>query len=136
MNNRLSKLRDALAQIGADALITEETVNRRYLSGFTGSTGWVIVTEKEAFLVTDFRYVDQAQEECPHFTVVNNERKPLEAIAQVLKKAWLSNGLLLKAACLSEPIPIGARALKVSSWFRPAALWKSCGCTRKSPKCR
>lgn len=87
MNNRLSKLRDALAQIGADALITEETVNRRYLSGFTGSTGWVIVTEKEAFLVTDFRYVDQAQEECPHFTVVNNERKPLEAIAQVLKKA-------------------------------------------------
>ncbi|EMT53753.1 Xaa-Pro dipeptidase/Xaa-Pro aminopeptidase [Brevibacillus borstelensis AK1] len=87
MNNRLSKLRDALAQIGADALITEETVNRRYLSGFTGSTGWVIVTEKEAFLVTDFRYVDQAQEECPHFTVVNNERKSLEAIAQVLKKA-------------------------------------------------
>lgn len=87
MQNRLNKLRDALANIGADALITERDVNRRYLSGFTGSTGWVIVTEKDAFLVTDFRYIDQAQEQCPDFTVVNNQRKAVEAIAQVLKQA-------------------------------------------------
>lgn len=86
MQNRLNKLRDALANIGADALITERDVNRRYLSGFTGSTGWVIVTEKDAFLVTDFRYIDQAQEQCPDFTVVNNQRKAVEAIAQVLKQ--------------------------------------------------
>lgn len=87
MQNRLNKLRDALAKIGADALITERDVNRRYLSGFTGSTGWVIVTEKDAFLVTDFRYIDQAQEQCPDFTVVNNQRKAVEAITQVLKQA-------------------------------------------------
>ncbi|USG63660.1 Xaa-Pro peptidase family protein [Brevibacillus ruminantium] len=85
--NRLDKLRDALDQIGADALITESEVNRRYLSGFTGSTGWVIVTQKDAYLVTDFRYIDQAKEQCPLFTVVNNERKAVEAIANVLKEA-------------------------------------------------
>lgn len=86
MNQRLNKLREALGSIGADAIITEKTENRFYLSGFTGSTGWVIVTEKEAFLVTDFRYVEQAQEQAPGYTVVNNERKAVVAIANLLKE--------------------------------------------------
>ncbi|WNC17115.1 Xaa-Pro peptidase family protein [Brevibacillus brevis] len=84
MKQRLDKLREALASLGADALITEKAENRFYLSGFTGSTGWVVVTEKEAFLVTDFRYVEQATEQAPDFTVVNNERKAVEAIAKLL----------------------------------------------------
>jgi len=84
VKQRLTKLREALANLGADALITEKAENRFYLSGFTGSTGWVIVTESEAFLVTDFRYVEQAQEQAPDFTVVNNERKAIEAIAKLL----------------------------------------------------
>lgn len=86
MQQRLDTLRGELEKIGADALITEKTENRFYLSGFTGSTGWVIVTQKEAFLVTDFRYVEQAQEQAPLFTIVNNERKALEAIAALLKE--------------------------------------------------
>ncbi|MFD2371912.1 M24 family metallopeptidase [Brevibacillus sp. GCM10020057] len=84
MQQRLDKLREAVANLGADAIITEKQENRFYFSGFTGSTGWVIVTEKEAFLVTDFRYVEQAQEQAPLFTVVNNERKAVEAIAKLL----------------------------------------------------
>lgn len=86
MKQRLEKLREALAALGADAIITEKAENRFYLSGFSGSTGWVIVTEKEAFLVTDFRYVEQAQEQAPLFTVVNNERKAVAAIAKLLKE--------------------------------------------------
>ncbi|MFF2527539.1 M24 family metallopeptidase [Brevibacillus sp. NPDC058079] len=86
MKQRLHKLREALTQVGAEAFITEKTENRFYLSGFTGSTGWVIVTETEAFLVTDFRYVEQAQEQAPDFTVVNNERKAVEAMAKLLQE--------------------------------------------------
>jgi Xaa-Pro aminopeptidase len=84
MTQRIEKLRTALKELGVDAFITEKGENRRYLSGFTGSTGWVIVTKSEAFLVTDFRYIDQAKEQAAHFTVVNNERKATEAIAKVL----------------------------------------------------
>jgi Xaa-Pro aminopeptidase len=43
--------------------------NRRYLSGFTGSTGWLLISADEAFIVVDFRYVEQAEAECPGFTV-------------------------------------------------------------------
>ena len=30
--------------------------NRRYLSDFTGSSGAVIITPEESFLMSDFRY--------------------------------------------------------------------------------
>jgi Xaa-Pro aminopeptidase len=43
--------------------------NRRYLSGFTGSTGWLMITADKAFVIVDFRYVEQAERECPDFTV-------------------------------------------------------------------
>jgi Xaa-Pro aminopeptidase len=43
--------------------------NRRYLSGFTGSTGWLLITADHAFIAVDFRYVEQAERECPQFTV-------------------------------------------------------------------
>ncbi len=43
--------------------------NRRYLSGFTGSTGWLLITHDQAFIAVDFRYVEQASGECSGFTV-------------------------------------------------------------------
>jgi Xaa-Pro aminopeptidase len=43
--------------------------NRRYLSGFTGSTGWLLITAGHAFVATDFRYFEQAKRESPHFTL-------------------------------------------------------------------
>ncbi|MEX0681891.1 MAG: Xaa-Pro peptidase family protein [Dehalococcoidia bacterium] len=41
--------------------------NRRYISGFTGSTGWVLVTTERAFIAVDFRYLEQVEKECPTF---------------------------------------------------------------------
>ncbi|RLC54670.1 MAG: hypothetical protein DRI30_08805, partial [Chloroflexi bacterium] len=43
--------------------------NRRYISGFTGSKGTALVTTAGAFIAVDFRYVEQAQSECPGFKV-------------------------------------------------------------------
>jgi Xaa-Pro aminopeptidase len=43
--------------------------NRRYISGFTGSMGWALITADRAFIAVDFRYVEQAQNECPGFQV-------------------------------------------------------------------
>jgi Xaa-Pro aminopeptidase len=56
--------------------------NRRYLSGFTGSTGWLLVSASHAFIAVDFRYVEQAESECPQFTVFR---------ATVGIEKWLAN---------------------------------------------
>lgn len=70
MSNRLAKLRSQLAGKGLDAIIISQDENRRYLSGFTGSAGFLLISPQRAILATDFRYVEQAQAQAPGFEVV------------------------------------------------------------------
>jgi Xaa-Pro aminopeptidase len=55
---------------GLDALLVSQAENRRYLSGFTGSSGWLLISEQHAILATDSRYTEQASEEALDFEVV------------------------------------------------------------------
>jgi len=48
---------------GLDGLLVAGRANVRYLTGFTGSAGVVLVTRAEVVLVTDFRYDTQARAE-------------------------------------------------------------------------
>ncbi len=70
MTNRLGKLRSQLVPKGLDALIISQAENRRYLSGFTGSAGFLLISQQRAILATDFRYVEQAQAQAPDFEIV------------------------------------------------------------------
>ena len=44
----------------AEALLISDLTNVRWLTGFSGSNGWVVLTPNEMVLVTDGRYGDQA----------------------------------------------------------------------------
>jgi Xaa-Pro aminopeptidase len=64
---RLKNLREKLASSNLDGMLIGSYANRRYLSHFTGSAGWLIISPKEAILAVDFRYVEQAKIESPYF---------------------------------------------------------------------
>ncbi len=61
MKQRLEALRANLRKGGLDAALVTSGVNIRYYSGFTSSDGILLVTLKDAYLVTDFRYTIQAR---------------------------------------------------------------------------
>ncbi len=44
-----------------DSLLVTDLLNVRYLTGFTGTAGAVVVTRDERVFLTDFRYVEQAE---------------------------------------------------------------------------
>lgn len=67
MKDRLRRLREALAGQGLDGLFISHPENRRYLSGFSGSAGYLLITQDRAVLATDFRYVEQAGSQSPDF---------------------------------------------------------------------
>lgn len=71
MSPRLERIRSRLEETGVDALMVTSGDNRRYLSGFTGSAGTLIISPKEAVLATDFRYVEQAGNQAPDFRVLH-----------------------------------------------------------------
>lgn len=49
--------------------------NRRWLTGFSGSAGWVFITHDQAVLATDGRYWSQAREQAPDFTLYEYKRE-------------------------------------------------------------
>ena len=69
--SRLRKLRQSLVRQELDALLVSQPENRRYLSGFTGSTGWLLISAANALLAVDFRYVEQAKREALDFEVIH-----------------------------------------------------------------
>ncbi|HWO93865.1 MAG TPA: Xaa-Pro peptidase family protein [Dehalococcoidia bacterium] len=64
---RLERLRAAIAEHGLDAVLISNTENRRYLSGFSGSAGVLVITASHAVIATDFRYYEQAEQQAPEF---------------------------------------------------------------------
>ncbi|MEI7645541.1 MAG: Xaa-Pro peptidase family protein [Chloroflexales bacterium] len=69
MNDRLSRLRAAMGERGLSALLVSAPANRRYLSGFSGSNGTLLITAAAAILFTDGRYIIQAGREAPAFSL-------------------------------------------------------------------
>lgn len=69
MTNRTMKLRTVLKEQGLPAILISSAVNRRYLSGFTGGAGWLLITGDQAFLFTDSRYTLQAEAEAAGYAV-------------------------------------------------------------------
>jgi Xaa-Pro aminopeptidase len=67
MNQRLHKLRGRMAELGLDAIFISQPQNRRYLSGFTGSAGNLLITADQAVIATDFRYYEQSAQQAPDF---------------------------------------------------------------------
>jgi Xaa-Pro aminopeptidase len=66
---RLQKLRTSIAEKELDALLISQPENLRYLTGFTGS-GWLLISGRNAILVLDFLYVEQAKVESPGFEII------------------------------------------------------------------
>ena len=66
---KLAKLREKLREKDLDTLLVTGEHNRRYLSGFTGSAGTLVITADAAILITDFRYIEQATGQAPHFQI-------------------------------------------------------------------
>ena len=60
---RFSALAEGLTAAHIDALLVTSAANVRYLTGFSGSSALLFVTQRDALLITDFRYQTQAAEE-------------------------------------------------------------------------
>jgi Xaa-Pro aminopeptidase len=74
MNERVERLRAKMAEKELPALLVGNDENRRYLSGFTGSAGFLLITPDRAILLTDFRYTEQAAAQAPDFVIRKLEK--------------------------------------------------------------
>lgn len=78
---RLARLRRAMRERGIGVLLVTQRENVRYLTGFTGSSGSVLVGAGRPVLITDFRYQVQAPVEAPGARLAIQKQDLASAVA-------------------------------------------------------
>lgn len=92
MNLKIQKLIDHFPELGVEAVLLTSPYNRRYISGFTGSSAFLYISKQRRILLTDFRYILQATAQCPDFEVVDYKKLGLlENLEQFLKADSVQN---------------------------------------------
>ncbi|HEY0529655.1 MAG TPA: aminopeptidase P family protein [Gemmatimonadaceae bacterium] len=76
---RIAALRDALTSAHIDALVLTSLPNVRYLTGFSGTSALVLVTQRDLHFISDFRYDTQARDEVGDLAVIRIEAQSLWA---------------------------------------------------------
>ena len=75
MSSRLDALRAKFESSEIDGILIGSDENRRYVSGFVGTAGNLIITADEAVLATDFRYIEQAGKQAPRLPRAARRRR-------------------------------------------------------------
>lgn len=84
--NRLAKLKQTIRDKSIDGVIILQPQNRYYFSGFTGTAGCLLIFNDNQFLLTDFRYIEQAKEECSQYEIVRIEKDLYSTLWELLQK--------------------------------------------------
>lgn len=85
--NRVEKLRLIMKKHNLDAFLITSMLNIKYLSGFTGTTGKILITKDNQYFLTDFRYLSQASAQCVGFEIVNVGYNYAENLENLIKNA-------------------------------------------------
>jgi Xaa-Pro aminopeptidase/Xaa-Pro dipeptidase len=72
--NRLEQITKRLIAEKIDALLLFDANNITYLSDFTGHAATALVLPEQAYLLTDYRYHEQAKAQCSDFKVICRDR--------------------------------------------------------------
>ncbi len=105
-SGRREKLRKLLKKSGAEALLATSVPNVTYLTGFSGDSSYLLLSQEHQLLISDGRYVTQIEEECPGLEM--NIRRPGVLIHQQVVKVLRAAGIS-KLAIEAESMTVATR---------------------------
>jgi len=85
-SSRLTKLRKSFEKKGIDGFLVTDINNIRYLIGFSGSSGLLLITKKENIFVTDFRYKEQSKREVRGWDIVIQKGEAIKTIKDLSQR--------------------------------------------------
>jgi Xaa-Pro aminopeptidase len=85
-STRVAALKRLMKERNIVTLLVTQRENVRYLTGFTGSSGSVVIASGRPMLVTDFRYQIQARAEAPEVTVLVQKKDHFSAVKEAARR--------------------------------------------------
>jgi Xaa-Pro aminopeptidase len=98
--DRLDRLREAMRERDLGSLLITAIPNLRWLTGFTGSHGFALVTQTDAWIAVDSRYTIQAEQQCPCFARRMLQSSASENLCELIK-ATVSGEVAFESDSLS-----------------------------------
>ena len=83
----MTRFREVLSERGLHAALIVDDRNVRYLSGFAGEDSVLLITPHEHFLLTDFRFVQEAAATAKGWTVVIEPQGLMEKAGAMARKS-------------------------------------------------
>jgi len=87
--NNLSSLKDVMRAAQCDAILITGIENIRYLTGFTGSSGVLLITDNGGIFFTDSRYTEQACKEVKGKVKIRECKKQVPELSAAISAASL-----------------------------------------------
>ena len=91
INTRIKNLRDELVKMDLQAILVTKKEDIFYLSSFKGDDTFLFITLDNTYIVTDFRYVEQAYTECPSYQLIRTEHNLWNSINTVILTQKISH---------------------------------------------
>jgi Xaa-Pro aminopeptidase len=82
---RIQKLQRKLSEKKCQAFWITNPYNVRYLSGYVGTNGRLLVTPKKAILITDFRYLRSAKKQIPKGVEIYDQKEGIKKLLTPFK---------------------------------------------------
>lgn len=124
----MAEFRARLERAGLDAYWIVSTLNVRYLCGFTGEESSLLITPARAALVTDSRYVEQAEREACVDEVVDRHTPMPQAVGSLCKALGvkkmgltavnLTHANFLAIAAAASPMEVVSRQSGIAEKMR------------------
>lgn len=114
---RLAGVRRLLKERGLDGAMFTSYENRRYYCGFTGSNGYLIVTEDGVSLVTDKRYTTQAQQQTVDVEIFDHAANRLQLVADTVKHMGITRMVMESCMTVEDYFPLKERLGNVDICF-------------------
>lgn len=86
LKRRVKAVRSLMRKKQIACLVATKPANVTYVTGFLGHDSWAVITNRSVYLLTDSRYIEQAQKECPSCRIIQRTDPIPEAAAKLLKK--------------------------------------------------
>lgn len=83
---RIDKLRQKLNKYSIDAMFVSSPQNCMYMSGFTGTSGFLFISQYGQYLFTDFRYAEQAKQETHSYEIIETKSKSFAELKKLVDK--------------------------------------------------
>lgn len=103
---RLSGVRQYMKEHNLDGAMFTSYENRRYYCGFTGSNGYLIVTEDACSLITDKRYTTQAQQQTVDVEVLEQATRRVPLVSETIHRMGITRMVMENCMTLEEYFPL------------------------------